>query len=124
MGTHSLGEAQMGAKRVHCPDSFRARATPIGIVALGVTIDVVSTIVGHMAVAGVAEWNVVVLTLTAWFSFPLAVILLKVAALAIVAIGGFVVWRGGGRWEICLAGPGALWTGIGVTNVLTIVTAL
>jgi hypothetical protein len=114
----------MGVERIGCSVGARPGAVAIGVVVLGGTLDVLSTIVGHTAVPGVEEWNVVVLALTTWFSFPLAVVLLKLAALAFVAIGCFAVWRGGGRWELCLAGPGVVWAGVGLLNAVTILSAL
>jgi hypothetical protein len=114
----------MGVERSHCTSGTRSGATAIGIVGFGGALDVASTIVGHTAVSGVEEWNVAVLAVAGWLPFPLAVVLLKVAALAIFAVGGFLVWRRGGSWELCLAGPGVLWTSVGVMNAVTILTAL
>jgi hypothetical protein len=114
----------MGAERVGRWPDGRPGAEAIAIVALGGTLDVLSTVIGHSAVSGVEEWNIAVLTVATWVPFPLAVVLLKVWAVVIFAVGGVLVWRWDGPWELCLLGPGVLWTGVGVMNAATILSTL
>jgi hypothetical protein len=121
---YAIGGWKMGVERIRSTVGVRHGVTAIAIVALGGTLDVLSTIVGHTAVAGVEEWNVAILTVAAWVPFPIAVVLTKVGALAVFAVGGFVVWKRDGPWELVLIGPGALWTGVGLLNAVTILTAL
>jgi hypothetical protein len=99
-------------------------AAAVAVVAVGTILDSVSTVVGNSYIAGVEEWNVVILAVAGVLPFPVAVFAIKAAALGFVTICAVVLWRMEGPWKVCLVVPGVVWTTVGVLNVVTIASSM